>query len=147
MVMHFCFSVCLSVCLSICLFICLLVRFETGCSILRILFAKAKHFSCSLPLDSLWPNLVAVACQHSGKQRLQVVQLLLELLHLQQLPNSPSVASPTAPSRQFDLSALKPLWQLYTSMAKEYGQCQGLFWWYKSNMMWGFFANSFSSCR
>lgn len=39
-----------------------------------------------LPLKKLWPWLAAVACQHTGCYRLQTVKLLMELLHMQQLP-------------------------------------------------------------
>ena len=39
-----------------------------------------------LPLKKLWPWLAAVTCQHTGCRRLQSVKLLMELLHMQQLP-------------------------------------------------------------
>ena len=41
-----------------------------------------------LPLKKLWPWLAAVACQHTGCRRLQTIKLLMELLHMQQLPTT-----------------------------------------------------------
>ena len=35
-----------------------------------------------LPLSQLWPNLIAVACQHTGKERLKVISLLIQILSL-----------------------------------------------------------------
>ena len=66
-----------------------------------------------LPLKQLWPLLIGVACQHTGKERLKVVGLLMEIINLQSKEGDEK--------KRLELSALKPLWQLYTTITKEYG--------------------------
>ena len=79
-------------------------RFETGYMLLSNLLHQSqndnkRYATCLLfilfiahhrilPLKKLWPWLAAVACQHTGCRRLQTVKLLMELLHMQQLPTT-----------------------------------------------------------
>ena len=72
-----------------------------------------------LPLIKLWPLLITVACQHTGKERLKVVTLLMEVINLQSKDGGRGVDNR---KNRLELSALKPLWQLYTTIIKDYGE-------------------------
>lgn len=94
-------------------------RFTTGLRFLEQLLTKlesedGKTMTSSISFCHIWPNLVAVACHYSGQDRLQVVCLLLRLLVV--------MKNCHFEGEKPDLSALKPLWQLYTTLGKEYGK-------------------------
>lgn len=89
-------------------------RFNTGFKILSLLLSKGDFVEW-LPVQQLWSLLISVACQHTGKERLQVISLLLEMINLQQQPSS------RLRKGRLELSALKPLWQLYTTIVKDCG--------------------------
>jgi hypothetical protein len=92
-------------------------RFTTGLRFLLQLLTEAEsgegevQATC-VPVSQLWPNLIAVACHATGQDRLKVIRLLLQLLAL--TTEGPAGERP-------DLSALRPLWQLYTTLVKDYG--------------------------
>ncbi|CAH1233496.1 ZZEF1 [Branchiostoma lanceolatum] len=86
-------------------------RFNTGYVILNTLLSKSTVFS-HLPIKLLWEWLVQVACRQTSQQRLKVVELLLRILtacSLRSYGNAP-------PNQDIDLSLLKPLWKLYSTM-------------------------------
>ncbi|XP_035685693.1 zinc finger ZZ-type and EF-hand domain-containing protein 1-like [Branchiostoma floridae] len=86
-------------------------RFNTGYVILNTLLSKSAVFS-HLPIKLLWEWLVQVACRQTSQQRLKVVELLLRILtacSLRSYGNAP-------PDQDIDLSLLKPLWKLYSTM-------------------------------
>ena len=78
---------------------------------------KKDQFSSWLPVEQLWPLLISVACQHTGRQRLKVIGLLMEIINLQSVDGGEEKMK-----KKMQLSALKPLWQLYTTIIKEYGK-------------------------
>jgi hypothetical protein len=94
-------------------------RFSTGLQFLDHLLSQALEgggpLTRCIPLAQLWPNLIAVACQHTGRERLKVIRLLLRML-----AKMKEIAIQERP----DLSALKPLWQFYTTLLKDYGMAQ-----------------------
>ena len=92
-------------------------RFETGYHILRVLMDRKKLFLDWLPVDRLWSLLIAVACQHTGSERLQVITLLMEIVNLLSMEDVKEKWK-----KKVELSALKPLWQLYTTLVKECGE-------------------------
>ncbi len=67
-----------------------------------------------LPLRELWPHLICVACQYNGRERMKVVSLLMEMVNLQN--------KEVKKEKRLELSALKPLWQLYVNITKNYGE-------------------------
>ncbi|KAM9386110.1 zinc finger ZZ-type and EF-hand domain-containing protein 1 [Pholidichthys leucotaenia] len=77
-------------------------RFQTGFEILKQMLADDQVIS-QLPLADMWEWQVGVACRQTGNQRLRAIHLLLRLLQCQ---------SQTA----CELTLLRPLWQLFTSM-------------------------------
>ena len=80
-----------------------------------------------LPVEQLWPLLIAVSCQHTGQERLKVIGLLMDIVCLM------SEGADEKWKAKLKLSALKPLWQLYTTVIKEFGEGLGssflLLWW------------------
>jgi len=64
----------------------------------------------------MWPLLVGVACQHVGRPRLQVLELLLHIVQLY------GKDRPLRDRGRVELSALKPLWQLFTNTMRTYGE-------------------------
>lgn len=100
-------------------YVLIVCRFDTSYSLLRILLNGASTSESptttllSLPLVQLWPKLIAAACELTGEQRLKVVGLLLQFLHL---------SSNGSTERRLDLTLLKPLWTLYTTMTKQEGK-------------------------
>ena len=103
-------------------------RFNTSYSLLRILLGDPSDLTTSgtppissLPVITLWPKLIAAACELTGDQRLKVVGLLLQLLHLNS-SRMEGEATATSSSPRLDLTLLKPLWSLYTSMTKTEGE-------------------------
>lgn len=96
-------------------------RFDTGYAILHALLCEATPTSLSLPLPRLWTLLITVACQHKGQERIKVVKLLQELVNRQTTLAAESADSGSK-GPKLELSALKPLWQLYTTLVKEYGE-------------------------
>lgn len=63
----------------------ILCRFTTGLKFLERLLKSAREggneeLAKCIPLSKLWSNLIAVACQHTGCERLKVIYLLLQLL-------------------------------------------------------------------
>jgi hypothetical protein len=89
-------------------------RFTTGLKFLKQLLTVAEseeRKASTIPLSKIWPNLIVVACHYTGQERLMIVCLLLRLLAI--MRECPSL-------EKLDLSALKPLWQLYTTLVKEY---------------------------
>ncbi len=56
-------------------------RFETGFAILSFLLRELPTLA---PLSQLWHALIAVGCQHAGKERLKVIGLLRRVLALHQ---------------------------------------------------------------
>jgi hypothetical protein len=99
-------------------------RFNTSYTLLRILLGGASSDLAtpskplpSLPLVQLWPHLIAAACELTGDQRLKVVGLMLQLLHLNTCDVREGAAVPTT-SPKLDLTLLKPLWSLYTVLTK-----------------------------
>ena len=101
-------------------------RFDTGHSILRRLLCEdvSSKFSHCLPLSQLWPLLIAVACKYTGSQRLSVVKLLMTIVNTQSSNKSSVRGSDVVvvSKDRLELSALKPLWQLYTTLIKMYGK-------------------------
>uniref|UniRef100_A0A671K948 Zinc finger ZZ-type and EF-hand domain-containing protein 1-like n=1 Tax=Sinocyclocheilus anshuiensis TaxID=1608454 RepID=A0A671K948_9TELE len=74
-------------------------RFQTGFEILKQMLADEQALT-HLPLADIWEWQVGVACRQTGNQRLKAIHLLLRLL---QCPGC-------------DLTLLRPLWQLFTTM-------------------------------
>ena len=99
-------------------------RFETGYAVLNAVLSEATPISISLPLPRLWTLLITVACQHKGAERIKVVRLLQEIVNRQVAAAESADLQSGAPSKmaKLELSALKPLWQLYTTLVKEYGK-------------------------
>ena len=103
-------------------------RFDTGYSILRTLLCEEQaicnQIYCQLPLSGLWSNLISVACQVTGKQRLKILSLLMRLVHLCKAPapHSTDASAVVTGLERLNLSALKPLWQLYTKLIRD---CEG----------------------
>eukprot|EP00731_Ephydatia_muelleri_P019637 Em0012g462a len=102
-------------------------RFDTGYSILRALLSEEKDIIFKqiyslLPLSDLWSNLICLACQVTGKQRLKILGLLVRLVQLCKTPAPQSTDATTMVSglERLNLSALKPLWQLYTKLIEDY---------------------------
>eukprot|EP00731_Ephydatia_muelleri_P019712 Em0012g537a len=102
-------------------------RFDTGYSILRALLSEEKDIMFKqiyslLPLSDLWSNLICLACQVTGKQRLKILGLLVRLVQLCKTPAPQSTDATTMVSglERLNLSALKPLWQLYTKLIEDY---------------------------
>ncbi|XP_064406559.1 zinc finger ZZ-type and EF-hand domain-containing protein 1-like isoform X2 [Halichondria panicea] len=97
-------------------------RFDTGHSILEQLLCRdsAPIPAPSLPLSRLWPLLIVVACKYTGAQRLKVVKLLMRLVGLQSSGRSEGGDTVVVSKDRLELSALKPLWQLYTTLIKTY---------------------------
>ena len=60
----------------------------------------------------------------TGKQRLKILGLLVRLVQLCKTPAPQSTDATTMVSglERLNLSALKPLWQLYTKLIEDYGQ-------------------------
>ena len=89
------------------------------------MLCEATPTSLSLPLPRLWTLLITVACQRKGAERIKVIRLLQEIVNRQvataaaaeSADSSSSLATP-----KLELSALKPLWQLYTTLVKDYGK-------------------------
>ena len=73
-----------------------------------------------LPVEQLWPLLIAVSCQHTGQERLKIIGLLMDIVCLM------SERADEKWKAKLKLSALKPLWQLCTTVIKEFGE--GLGW-------------------
>jgi hypothetical protein len=92
-------------------------RFETGYLILSLLMDKKEELLNWLPVEQLWPLLIAVACQHTGQERLKVIGLLMDVICLMSTEGACEKWK-----AKLNLSALKPLWQLYTTVIKEYGE-------------------------
>ena len=86
-----------------------------------MLCEEVASISLTLPLARLWTHLIMVACQHKGQERIKVVKLLQELVNRQLV--AAESADLGAAGQRLELSALKPLWQLYTTLVKEYGEC------------------------
>ncbi|CAI8006132.1 Zinc finger ZZ-type and EF-hand domain-containing protein 1 [Geodia barretti] len=89
-------------------------RFTAGLKFLKQLLTVAEsgeRKASTIPISKIWPNLIVVACHYTGQERLMIVCLLLRLLAV--MRECPS-------QERLDLSALKPLWQLYTTLVKEY---------------------------
>ena len=107
-------------------------RFNTSYLLLRILLGGGASDPTTplkplltLPLVQLWPKLITAACELTGEQRLKVLGLLLQLLHLNSTSNiSASNSSGATPitGPRLDLILLKPLWLLYTTMTKNEGR-------------------------
>ncbi|XDV20765.1 hypothetical protein PO909_026027 [Leuciscus waleckii] len=77
-------------------------RFQTGFEILKQMLADEQALT-HLPLSDIWEWQVGVACRQTGNQRLKAIHLLLRLL---QCPSQWGC----------DLTLLRPLWQLFTTM-------------------------------
>uniref|UniRef100_A0A673GTN3 Zinc finger ZZ-type and EF-hand domain-containing protein 1-like n=1 Tax=Sinocyclocheilus rhinocerous TaxID=307959 RepID=A0A673GTN3_9TELE len=77
-------------------------RFQTGFEILKQMLADEQALT-HLPLADIWEWQVGVACRQTGNQRLKAIHLLLRLL---QCPSQWGC----------DLTLLRPLWQLFTTM-------------------------------
>lgn len=77
-------------------------RFQTGFEILKQMLADEQALA-HLPLAVIWEWQVSVACRQTGSQRLKAIHLLLRILQC---------------STQWgcDLTLLRPLWQLFTTM-------------------------------
>ena len=45
---------------------------------------EGERLTCCIPLTQLWPNLIAVACHHTGHERLKVINLLLHLVRMRE---------------------------------------------------------------
>ncbi|XP_036610416.1 zinc finger ZZ-type and EF-hand domain-containing protein 1 [Trichosurus vulpecula] len=84
-------------------------RFQTGFEILKKLLSEERIIP-HLPLAKIWAWQVGVACRQTGHQRLKAIHLLLKMVLC------------GAPSDLYDLTLLKPLWQLFAQMEK--GLCQ-----------------------
>ena len=65
-----------------------------------------------LPVEQLWPLLIAVSCQHTGQERLKVIGLLMDIVCLM------SEGADEKWKAKLKLSALKPLWQLHTRQVR-----------------------------
>ncbi|XP_061104197.1 zinc finger ZZ-type and EF-hand domain-containing protein 1 isoform X3 [Conger conger] len=76
--------------------------FSTGFEILKQMLSD-DHTLGHLPLADIWEWQVGVACRQTGNQRLKAIHLLLRILHC-----------PTQCG--CDLTLLRPLWQLFSSM-------------------------------
>ncbi|KAI4877405.1 hypothetical protein NFI96_011706 [Prochilodus magdalenae] len=77
-------------------------RFQTGFEILKQMLADDWALA-HLPLTDIWEWQVGVACRQTGSQRLKAIHLLLRILQ--------------CPSKWgCDLTLLRPLWQLFTTM-------------------------------
>lgn len=81
---------------------------------------KKDQFASWLPVEQLWPLLIGVACQHTGQERLKVIGLLMELINFQCREGEGERWK-----KKMQLSDLKPLWQLYTTVIKEFGKENG----------------------
>lgn len=92
-------------------------RLDTGHSILQSLLCDDSLARC-LPLNQVWTALVAAACQHTGAERLKVVNLLMQLISIHGKKSTEETTK-----TKLELSALKPIWQLYTTMIKKFGWC------------------------
>ncbi len=79
--------------------------------------SKHEEFVNWLPVEQLWPLLIAVACQHTGQERLKVIGLLMDIIGMLGEDGAGDKWK-----KRLELSALKPLWQLYTTIIKEYGE-------------------------
>ncbi|XP_053474575.1 zinc finger ZZ-type and EF-hand domain-containing protein 1 isoform X2 [Ictalurus furcatus] len=77
-------------------------RFQTGFEILKQMLADDQALG-HLPLADIWEWQVGVACRQTGSQRLKAIHLLLRIL---QCPTQWGC----------DLTLLRPLWQLFTTM-------------------------------
>ncbi|XP_049325560.1 zinc finger ZZ-type and EF-hand domain-containing protein 1 [Astyanax mexicanus] len=77
-------------------------RFQTGFEILKQMLADDQALA-HLPLTDIWEWQVGVACRQTGSQRLKAIHLLLRIL---QCPSQWGC----------DLTLLRPLWQLFTTM-------------------------------
>uniref|UniRef100_A0A7M4EG06 Zinc finger ZZ-type and EF-hand domain containing 1 n=1 Tax=Crocodylus porosus TaxID=8502 RepID=A0A7M4EG06_CROPO len=77
-------------------------RFQTGFEILKQMLSEERAVP-HLPLAKIWKWQVGVACRQTGHQRLKAIHLLLKIV---QCSNQ----------RDCDLTLLKPLWQLFTTM-------------------------------
>lgn len=77
-------------------------RFQTGFEILKQMLSDQRVIP-HLPLSSIWEWQVDVACRQTGHQRLKAIHLLLKMLQLSHV-------------RDCDLSLLRPLWPVFTSM-------------------------------
>ncbi|KAG9341464.1 hypothetical protein JZ751_019274 [Albula glossodonta] len=77
-------------------------RFQTGFEILKQMLSDDQALG-HLPLADIWEWQVGVACRQTGNQRLKAIHLLLRILHC------PSQCG-------CDLTLLRPLWQLFSSM-------------------------------
>uniref|UniRef100_A0A3B4C7N7 Zinc finger, ZZ-type with EF hand domain 1 n=1 Tax=Pygocentrus nattereri TaxID=42514 RepID=A0A3B4C7N7_PYGNA len=77
-------------------------RFQTGFEILKQMLADDQALA-HLPLTDIWEWQVGVACRQTGSQRLKAIHLLLRIL---QRPSQWGC----------DLTLLRPLWQLFTTM-------------------------------
>ncbi|XP_036379295.1 zinc finger ZZ-type and EF-hand domain-containing protein 1 isoform X2 [Megalops cyprinoides] len=77
-------------------------RFQTGFEILKQMLADEQALG-HLPLADIWEWQVGVACRQTGNQRLKAIHLLLRIL---QCPSQ----------RGCDLTLLRPLWQLFSTM-------------------------------
>ena len=100
-------------------------RFDTSYSLLRILLEDQSKKTITsptwLPIVKLWPSLIAAACDLTGEERIKLIGLLLQVLCLNSKIGSTNGASVAAGVQKLDLTLLKPLWSLYTTMSKEYG--------------------------
>lgn len=99
-------------------------RFKTGFTILNAMLSLDNKVARSLPLKKLWVWLVSVACCQTGQQRLMATGLLLRLLLVvsgQATDSDGSCSAPMEEDKRPDLSLLKPLWSLYTSMLEKEG--------------------------
>ncbi|XP_058857578.1 zinc finger ZZ-type and EF-hand domain-containing protein 1-like isoform X1 [Acipenser ruthenus] len=83
-------------------------RFQTGFEILKVMLVDERAFH-HLPLADIWEWQVGVACRQTGNLRLKAIHLLLRIL----------VCSSESGC---DLTLLRPLWQLFTTM--ESSLCQ-----------------------
>jgi hypothetical protein len=82
---------------------------------------EATPTSFSLPLSRLWTLLITVACQHKGAERIKVIRLLQEIVN-RQVAAATAESADSLATPKLELSALKPLWQLYTTLVKDYGR-------------------------
>lgn len=99
-------------------------RFKTGFTMLNAMLSLDNKVARSLPLKKLWVWLVSVACCQTGQQRLMATGLLLRLLLVvsgQVLNRDGSCSIPMETNDRPDLSLLRPLWSLYTSMLEKEG--------------------------
>ncbi|XP_027043421.1 zinc finger ZZ-type and EF-hand domain-containing protein 1-like isoform X1 [Pocillopora damicornis] len=99
-------------------------RFKTGFTMLNAMLSLDNKVARSLPIKTLWVWLVSVACCQTGQQRLMATGLLLRLLLVvsgQVLERDGSCSVPMETSDRPDLSLLRPLWSLYTSMLEKEG--------------------------